>query len=264
VYAYAQLGSGGSSRLSDPRGYGRARDVADLEAIRQQRLRAPRLVLVGHSYGSAVAAAYAAQYPAHVSRMMLISPPPLDPADTSPNLARSRLSLGQSLPVYRSALAPRPLLGYLLLQVNPVAAHAFMGDREADQRNDDILAQAEPALHCTSTAPRRTTSQSGFYALQYPQSAAAPRPPDLRPALRGVDVPTVIVKGSCDYLSWDSAMDYRRALPNSTLLYLSGAGHNAHQDRPMDVLRAARELLGGRPLSHAYDGPPPADFEGPK
>jgi proline iminopeptidase len=59
-------------------------------------------------------------------------------------------------------------------------------------------------------------------------------------------------------------MDYRRALPNSSLLYLSGAGHNAHQDRPMDILRAARELLGGRPLSHAYDGPPPADFEGPK
>src|SRR3712207_2805724 len=59
VYVYDEVGSGRSSRLEDPRGYTLERDVADLEAIREE-IGAKRLVLIGHSYGGTLAAAYAA------------------------------------------------------------------------------------------------------------------------------------------------------------------------------------------------------------
>jgi proline iminopeptidase len=65
----------------------------------------------------------------------------------------------------------------------------------------------------------------------------------------------LIVKGSCDYLSWRSARDYTALLPQSTLVYLPGAGHNVYQDRPADVQLTIRAFLTGRPLPiAAYRG----------
>lgn len=59
VYVYAQLGAGPSTRLTDPTRYQVGRDVSDLEQVRL-RLDADRLILVGHSYGGFLAAAYLA------------------------------------------------------------------------------------------------------------------------------------------------------------------------------------------------------------
>jgi len=75
VWVYDQVGSGRSSRLADPRGYTIPREVADLEAIRG-RIGADRMVLVGHSWGGQVAAAY----PEHVAKVVFSSPGPLAPA----------------------------------------------------------------------------------------------------------------------------------------------------------------------------------------
>lgn len=73
VYLYAELGAGRSARLTDPRGYGRTRDVADLEALRR-RLGLDRMALVGHPYGGALAAAYLAAHPRRVDGLVLLSP----------------------------------------------------------------------------------------------------------------------------------------------------------------------------------------------
>jgi len=158
------------------------------------------------------------------------------------------------------------LLGYALLQVNPSAAYAYLGDAQADARNDTILTITEPGLHCSPAQQRHgPVHGSGFYALQYPQSAAAPSQPDVRAALTDQPTPTLIFKGSCDYLSWQSAQDYRRVLPNSSLVYLEGAGHNTYQDRPAEVMSAIRAFLTGDPLPmapYAANTPPPT-YHGP-
>jgi proline iminopeptidase len=51
VWAYAQRGTGASSRLSDPSGYTVDRAVDDLEQVRQ-RIGAGEVILLGHSYGA--------------------------------------------------------------------------------------------------------------------------------------------------------------------------------------------------------------------
>jgi pimeloyl-ACP methyl ester carboxylesterase len=120
LWVYDQVGTGHSSRLADPRGYTIAREVADLEAIRQQ-IGADRMVLLGHSWGGQVAAAYLAAHPGRVARVVFSSPGALAPAvdDGSGAGARGRLTTGQRLGLYRLLARPRVLLAWTLLQVQP-------------------------------------------------------------------------------------------------------------------------------------------------
>src|SRR5215204_1297723 len=119
VYVYDEVGSGRSSRLTDPRGYTLERDVSDLEAVRK-KIGADKVILIGHSYGGTLAAAYAAAHGEHVAKMVLTSP-----EDPSPSAGGAsmlfRLDLRQKLGVYALLLPPRPMLAYSLLQVNPEA-----------------------------------------------------------------------------------------------------------------------------------------------
>jgi proline iminopeptidase len=265
VYVYDQVGSGGSSRLPNPAGYTVGRDVRDLEQIRQL-IGADRMILIGHSYGGLLAAHYLAAYPGHVARLVLSSPAPLNPADTSSARLTARLDARRRLRLYATLALPRSLLAYALLQVNPAAAHHYLPDAEADAYNDRVYQLTEPALHCPSARHLRPPLHgTGFYRLQYPQSAAAPRPADPRKRLTGLRIPALILKGSCDYLSWQSALDYRQALPNATLVYLHRAGHNAYQDQPAAYLAVVRAFLTGRPLPiPPWTGSdPPPDYQGP-
>jgi pimeloyl-ACP methyl ester carboxylesterase len=65
-------GTGGSDRPSDKRAYQIEDYVADVEELRVH-LGEERLLLLGHSHGSVVAQAYAAEHPARVRRLVLAS-----------------------------------------------------------------------------------------------------------------------------------------------------------------------------------------------
>jgi proline iminopeptidase len=263
VYVYDEVGSGRSSRLEDPRGYTLERDVADLEAIRE-KTGAERIVLIGHSYGGTLAAAYAASYPERVAGMVLSSP-----GDPSPSAGGAsmlfRLTTEEKLGVYALLLPPRPMLAYALLQVNPEAAHAFADDPEMDARQDRVYNRTRPALHCRDKPPGPELHGLGFYANQYPQSATRVPHADFLPDLAGQDIPTLIIKGRCDYLSWSSAVEYLKVLPDARLLYLDGSGHNAYQDEPKRYMDDVRAFLLGRPLPQSpYEGHRmPGGYEGP-
>ena len=68
--------------------------VASIEAtIRSLRLRAP-FILVGHSLGSLLSARFAAQYPAQVSRLVLVSPPVyISPSEIGDPAIRNQMGL---------------------------------------------------------------------------------------------------------------------------------------------------------------------------
>jgi proline iminopeptidase len=266
VYVYDQVGTGRSSRLADPRRYTIAREVADLEAIRE-RIGAVRMVLIGHSWGGQVAAAYLAAHPEHVARVVFSSPGALAPAldDGSGGGVRGRLTRSQQLRLYALLVRPRALLAYGLLNVNPEAAHAFAGDAEMDARNDRVYNAGRAGTHCRDAGPGPALHGLGFYTFQFPQSAAARPWADPRPALARQATPALVIKGSCDYLSWSSGLAYRTALPGARLVYLHHAGHNAYQDQPAAYLAAVRAFLAGRPLPTppwTGDGAP-ADYQGP-
>src|SRR5829696_2015466 len=246
VYVYDEVGTGRSSRLSDPRGYTLGHDAADLEAIREE-IGAERVVLIGHSYGGTLAAAYAAAHPNRVERMVLSFPG--DPAPSAGGASMTfRLTTREKLGVYALLLPPRPMLAYALLQINPEAAHAFASDPELDARQDRIYNRTRPALHCRGKPPGPALHGLGFFANQYPQSATREPHADFLPGLEGRSIPTLVVKGRCDYLSWSSAQEYLGVLPEAKLLYLDDSGHNAYQDEPKLYMAGVRAFLLGRPL----------------
>lgn len=263
VYVYDQVGTGRSSRLDDPSGYTIERNASDLEEIRQQ-IGAERVILIGHSYGTSLAALYIAEYGDHVAKFIASSPGALIGGIAGGEGLRSRLTTAQNLSIYGLILQPRPLTTYILLQINPRAAHNFAGDSEMDARNDRVYAAGEPALHCGSHKVTKPLHGLGFYALQFPQSARAVQPKDFTPALKRYKIPTLVIKGSCDYMSWASALEYLDAFESgpAQLVYLSGAGHNVYQDKPEEFEMNLKAFLNGQPLPDEYTGRAvPADFE---
>lgn len=177
-----------------------------------------------------------------------------------------RLTTKEKLGVYSLLLPPRPMLAYALLQVNPEAAHAFADDPEMDARQDRVYNRNRPALHCRGKPPGPKLHGLGFYANQYPQSATREPTIDFLPDLAGQDIPTLIIKGRCDYLSWSSAVEYLKVMPDARLLYLDASGHNAYQDEPKRYMANLRAFLLGRPLPESpHQGRrAPDDYEGPR
>lgn len=261
VYIYDQVGSGLSSRLEDPRQYTVERDVADLALIRKT-IGSEKVILIGHSYGAQVAGNFLASHGDHVERVVFISPAALNPLDKSGGNLTNHLTRKEMWSLFPELFQPRILMAYTLLQVNPQAAHAFVGDDEMDARFDRVYAKTQPALHCRDYDLGPNLSGLGFYANQMPQSAGAAPPPDPRHKLNDVQTQALIIKGSCDYLSWSSALDYKDSLINSEIVYLSQAGHNIYQDQPSIVLQIIKAFIANESLPIPfYSGTkPPSDY----
>ncbi|MEQ7123724.1 alpha/beta hydrolase [Actinopolymorpha sp. B11F2] len=262
VYVYAHIGSGASARLADPAEYTMDRHLADLEAFRRH-IGADQVTLIGHSFGASLAAAYVADHPSRVVKAVYSSPGDLDPAAGGASLT-PRLSLGRKLQVYAYLMRPRDLLAYTLVQVNPKAAHTLTGDADMDARFDAHYNRTRSALRCDGR-PGPELHGLGAYANLYPQSAVRSRARDRRADLARAGVPGLVIKGSCDYLSWSSAIGYLDVLRKGRLVYLRGAGHNAYQERPNAFLATVRAFLADDPLPvRPYQGrQQPPEFEGP-
>jgi proline iminopeptidase len=71
---FDQRGSG-RSEMPDTLQLTAAAMIEDLEALRRA-FRLDQLTLLGHSWGGGLAVLYAAQYPKHVRRMVLVAPIP--------------------------------------------------------------------------------------------------------------------------------------------------------------------------------------------
>ncbi|MBV6522870.1 MAG: hypothetical protein MNPFHGCM_03020 [Gemmatimonadaceae bacterium] len=265
VYYYDQVGSGLSSRIdlgNDP-AYSVARHVEDLEAIRRA-LGAPQLLLVGEGWGSTLAVQYLASHPDRVQRLILESPAPIWypgwPSFVEP-AARARIT-----DVEATALAllqrptPRLAIGRMVSDFNSRVAHEIVPDWEADQwwtrLEDAALRQGQPKVSCANATPEVLLPLSGlgFFSYAYTVRDAA-RLPDPRPALKNIQVPTVIMRGSCDYIDWRVSYEYLSALAGSKYVAIPAAGHLIWLDQRSlhdDVLRA---FVRGEALPLAFYDP---------
>ncbi|MFI6392739.1 alpha/beta hydrolase [Nonomuraea sp. NPDC050547] len=243
VYAYDQLGAGRSSRLADVTGYTVARQVADLEAIRGL-LGAPKLILVGRSWGATLSAAYLAAHPGRVAKAVFVSPGALwAPAAGEVGEPWKRLTPEQSRRRDDLLGDPRMIALSLLLDNAPAAAHALVPDREADARMRELLLTGKDATTCPGAPPAPVHGNApGFYANQF-TVADTLRVPDPRPRLRQVRVPALILRGTCDYVRPHIAAAYRDTLPAARLVEVAGAGHGISHDQPAAYLRLLRGFL---------------------
>lgn len=72
VIYYDQRGSGNSQIKSRSEDYTISRLVEELESLRREIIKADKIVLVGHSFGSALVQRYALKYQAHVEKIIIV------------------------------------------------------------------------------------------------------------------------------------------------------------------------------------------------
>lgn len=244
VYAYDQLGSGRSTRLDDITGYTVARQVDDLEQIRQH-LGAAQLVLVGRSWGASLTAQYIARHPERVASAVFISPGPIwpaahdgetsDPWATLPAEAHARFDDLLS--------TPRVITATLLAGFSPNAAHQLMGDTEADALLHASAVIGKDAGVCAGdTTGIPHNNPQGFWVNQI-TSEDFGSVPDPRPRLTGLSIPTLVIRGDCDFIARAIADDYVSVFANSRLAPISGAGHAVWSQAPAAYLDALLTFL---------------------
>ncbi len=71
VIFYDQRGSGNSQIKPNPEDYTIEQLVDELETLRRDVVKADKVILIGHSFGSALVQRYALKYPEHVEKMVI-------------------------------------------------------------------------------------------------------------------------------------------------------------------------------------------------
>ena len=245
VYYVDQIGSGRSARLADPREYTVARHVADLEAIRRAIV-SERLILIGLSWGSTLAAAYLAEYPDRVRAVVFESPgpiwwpaldEPIEPAARARSPARDTRR-GELL------AGTRVLFARLLARRNPRAMRSFFTEEEIDGLFY-VLSRGGPSAFCTSDADRFNVPSRGIGGLVQLYTAADARAyPDPRAELSEIEVPALVLRGECDFVVRDVADEIVRVLPRAELVHIERAGHLMQFEQPERYITELRSFLG--------------------
>jgi pimeloyl-ACP methyl ester carboxylesterase len=226
------VGTGGSGRLADPRRY-----TLDLYARFVhgviEHIGLSRVNLIGHSHGGFVAQTYALAHPERLAGLVLHATSPVTGeefwADAVANLdafARRHPDRAE-VPDVVAAL-PEAL-----------AAQTDEGFTDAFRRLFPVYF-ADYWRHGRDLAALR----AGVRAWIDPMRGEEPTPFDVRDALTGLAVPTLVVAGAYDFICgprWCEMI--HRAVPDSRLVRLDDSGHMGHLEEPDAFARAVLDLV---------------------
>jgi proline iminopeptidase len=189
--------------------------VADLDAVRLH-LGLDRVTLVGYSWGALLGMLYALERPAHVERLLLISP--------APAAARERPEAAARL----KAMSERPA-------VQALRARLDAGDRRhrfalavAGYFADPALAVGLTPFVVKQSAEAAVWSSLGEY--------------DLRPLLEALTVRALVVHGAEDPIPLATAQATATAL-RAPCVALERCGHVPYVEAPERLLAAALPFL---------------------
>ncbi|HSJ15625.1 MAG TPA: alpha/beta fold hydrolase [Longimicrobiales bacterium] len=238
---FDQRGAGNSS-LPDSTGYSLYDYVNDIEAVRRH-LGGPRITLLGHSWGAALGALYAAAYPQHLRALVLVAPMPPRAlwADSTSAGARRALDAGRAAELGR--LAREMLTGddpaaacrahmRLLLGMMSVAA-----PDSAAARCDAPAA----TIRARDRVVRWTTRPLGAW--------------DWRGTVAWITTPTLIVHGTDDSVPEAAAREWAGTIAGARLIVLPGARHMPQVDAP-DRFRTELQSFLRRAFRQGWPGGP--------
>lgn len=231
---YDQRGGGRSTVLTDSAALTVDRHVADLEAIRQH-FGLERLNLIGLSWGATLAGSYATAHPARVQRLALVAP--ADP--TSELWAESGRALESRftpVDVARMDSAVR------MWAADPRAACRLFYSTAYPRILADPQANPEWLLTDCDKAP--IDGIRAFWTVNGLITASLGKY-DLRPGLRQVTAPTLVVIGASDFILQASARAWVSGRPQTRLLVLPDAGHVLFFDQPEAMFAALRAFFAG-------------------
>lgn len=229
-------GAGKSQLTTNPALLGMERHVADLEAVRAH-FGLGEMKLVGHSWGAMLATFYAAEYPQHVDRMVLVTPGPIE-AKYEGDHDAMRLARTDSLALKRQG----ELFGLLLggQSLDPVADCTELFDSFFPAYFHDVSNVANlQGTWCPRTPDAASLMLFGMFAGRGSLGPGW----NIAPMLAGIQAPALVIHGASDLIPAGSSIGYAEALPNGELRTLQGAGHFPWAEEPAAFFSAVNTFL---------------------
>lgn len=247
VFLFDQAGSGLSGFLPHVRDYTFRRAVEDVEAVRKA-IGAEKMILIGHSWGSTLAAKYMATYPGHVSKVIFHSP--ADIWDWKYPFDYSRTD--------SPGFPPFPHLRFLaairLADRNGDAAENLASQREIEGLILPYLDAELGTIVCKNNSSRlppeiaamRAAHENPGYNIYVRKNIEFDNG-DPHEALRKDHTPAILLYPECNFVPWDGAVDYRKTMPNLKIYYIPHAGHYIQIEQPELMRRVMVAFLLDQP-----------------
>jgi proline iminopeptidase len=222
-------GSHGSDPADD---YSLASYVADVEALREH-LGVEQLNLLGFSHGGCVAMAHAATFPGRVRRLLLVDTLAVWGEEAEAEMTRmiERRSGEPWFTAAQEAIQEEQAGGFSsvddltanLQKQIPLYFHRWEGNEQIGGRLAMDFAHAEPLHH--------------FNTVEFPTF-------DLRPELRKIEAPALVVVGDDDFICGPVCADAIVAeLRDGRLVTIPESGHFVYVEQPEAFRAALTEFL---------------------
>jgi len=209
--------------------------IADIDRIRQI-LGEEKLIIIGHSWGGFLASLYAAEFPEHVEKMILISPANSlvmpQPDAESDLFASVRAKLPQDQVAGYDAF----MKDYMDFNKLFTRSEQDLIDMDAkfgeyyisviDLPEDKFVKQGEPGGWMTW----------GMYISMGQRH-------DYRELMRKVTAPVLVIHGADDLQSEEASRLYSDTFPNAEFSVISGVGHFSFQEKPEQFKDIAEKFL---------------------
>jgi len=213
--------------------------IADIERIRQI-LGQKKLILIGHSYGGFIAALYAAEFPQHVEKLILVAPAGvLTPPDKERNLfSRARAKL----PKERHTAFDKVMADYF-----DFGKIFSKSDDELAALHTQLGEFLLPAMGYKSSNIKKGFKSGGW--MVFAMYFSVGRAQDYRAAMRQIAAPTLILHGKDDGISLPGSRSYEALIPKVQLTMLSKedaraqAGHFVYNEVPKSFAKSVRAFL---------------------
>ncbi|WP_336853810.1 alpha/beta hydrolase [Sinomonas albida] len=201
-----------------------------LGALADELALGPDTVLLGHSFGSIVAAHFVAEHPERFAQLILVNPIST-PALEGPKGVLSRLAVGY----YRAgASLPEPAGAGLLRHplIVRLMSEAMAKTRDAGLRR---FVHGQHAEHFSSFANRDMLLESFEASVSHTAAEVADR----------LTLPVLLIAGDRDEVAPLAAVRrFHERLSDSRLTVIPGVGHLIHYETPEPAAQSIRDFLG--------------------
>ncbi len=227
VIFYDQRGSGNSQIKPNPEDYTIEQLVEELETLRRDVVKADKVILVGHSFGSALVQRYALKYPEHVEKMVISG--------------GIRINNGMSngfVWKWFGGLLYSTALGFPPADSKSADAW-FTNSSEKDNPNRMFDKLNTAILQDTGTLSFAPWREISFSLVGY----------DYKTELSQLQVPTLFIYGTADspYTGKPVADELCATLPNCQSVEFTQSGHWAFLEEPEKFQQVIRSFLFPNP-----------------
>jgi len=225
LVGFDQRGCGRSS-LTPPFTFDQLAD--DVEGVRQAFAGDAPMILIGGSFGGMIALTYALKYPKGLSRLILRGTAPshdLEHEAIANFEARLHKAPNASMSMINKLFSDR-IIDDIELQLIWFALQPLY----YEQFDADGALEATRRLSCHAETHNALYRNKDRY--------------DVRPRLGDIDVPTLAVVGSEDWICPPSqSMEICAGIPNAELFVVEGCNHAVHLEANTEVIARVRNFL---------------------